>query len=261
VRPPVTIAVAQPRSASHDVAGNAARHAAAVGAADARLVVFPELSLTGYELDAAAIPPGDPRLAPIVAACAEAGSIALVGAPVAAGAGRTHIAMLAVDGSGARVVYRKVWLGGAEPGRFTPGAAPAVVELDGWRLGLAICKDSRVPQHAAETAALGIDVYVAGMVEPADDPVTPESRARRVAVEHRVHVAIASFAGPTGGGFAHTAGGSGIWSSDGTCLAHAGSDVGVIARATVASAVATASRSPPARISGDPSGGDTIPTV
>jgi predicted amidohydrolase len=118
-----------------------------------------------------------------------------------------------------------------------------------------------VPQHAAETAALGIDVYVAGMVESADDPVTPESRARRVAADHRVHVAIASFAGPTGGGFAHTAGGSGIWSSDGTRLAHAGSDVGVIARATVASAVATASRSPPARSSGDPSGGDTIPTV
>jgi hypothetical protein len=36
------------------------------------VVVFPELSLTGYELDAPAITVEDPQLAPIVEACAEA---------------------------------------------------------------------------------------------------------------------------------------------------------------------------------------------
>jgi predicted amidohydrolase len=28
------------------------------------------------------------------------------------------------------------------------------VDVDGWRLGLAICKDVGVPQHQADTAAL-----------------------------------------------------------------------------------------------------------
>ena len=88
------------------------------------MVVFPELSLTGYELDADTIDPGDARLAPIAAACAETGSLALVGAPVAGEAGRPHIAVLAVDGSGASVAYRKTWLGGAEPDRFAPGDGP-----------------------------------------------------------------------------------------------------------------------------------------
>jgi predicted amidohydrolase len=234
VRTPLTVAVAQPASVSHDVAGNAHRHAAVVRAADARVVVFPELSLTGYELDAPAVAVDDPRLIPIVDACAETGSLALAGAPVADDSGRAFIAMLAVDGTGVRVVYRKMWLGGDEPRRFSAGDAPAAIDLDGWRLGLAICKDTRITQHAADTAALGIDVYVAGMVESADDRAAPEERARRVAAAHDVSVAIASFAGPTGGGFGDTAAGSGIWSPAGERLAHAGAEIGALARATLA---------------------------
>ena len=232
---PLTTAVVQPLCISNDVAGNALRHATAVRAADARVVVFPELSLTGYELAAAAMAADDARLAPIVDVCAETGSVALVGAPVAGEDGRAYIAMLAVDGTGARVAYRKMWLGGAEPDRFSPGDVPAVIDLDGWRLGLAVCKDSRVAQHAADTAAVGMDVYVAGMVESAVDAAAPDERARRVAADHGVDVAIASFAGPTGGGFDDTAGGSGIWSSNGERMADAGTEIGAIARATLIS--------------------------
>ncbi|RQX35997.1 carbon-nitrogen hydrolase family protein, partial [Micromonospora chalcea] len=60
MRTPLRIAVAQPLTRSGDVAGNAARHADAVRAAAARVVVFPEMSLTGYELDAAPLDPDDP---------------------------------------------------------------------------------------------------------------------------------------------------------------------------------------------------------
>src|SRR4029077_3005048 len=111
VRERLTIAVAQPPCVSYDVAANALTHAATVRAAGARVVVFPELSLTGYELDAPAITADDPRLAPLVEACATTGSVALLGAPVQGegDAGRSHIAMLAVDTTGARVAYRKLW--------------------------------------------------------------------------------------------------------------------------------------------------------
>ena len=165
MREGLVIAVAQPRCVSFDVTANALTHAATIRAASARVVVFPEISLTGYGLGADTIDPGDARLAPITAACAETGSLALVGAPVAGEAGRPHIAVLAVDGSGASVAYRKTWLGGAEPDRFAPGDGPAVLEIDGWRLGLAICKDTGVPQHASDAASLGIDAYLAGTCE------------------------------------------------------------------------------------------------
>ena len=85
-----------------------------------------------------------PRVEPIVEACAQVGSSALVGAPVQGEAGRSHIAMVAIDGTGATVAYHKVWLGATESNRFTPGSKPAVLEVDGWRLGLAICKDSGI---------------------------------------------------------------------------------------------------------------------
>src|SRR5918994_422967 len=75
-----------------------------------------------------------------------------------------HIAMLAVDGGGVRVAYRKVWVDATEAHRFSQGGEPGLLELDDWRLGLAICKDTGIGEHAADTAALGIDAYVGGIL-------------------------------------------------------------------------------------------------
>ena len=233
MRAPLTIAAAQPLCAPRDVAANAVAHAAAVRAARARVLVFPELSLTGYELDAPAITEADPRLAPIVEACAETGSVALVGAPVPGEAGGASIGVLAIDGSGARIVYRKMWLGGDEPDHFTPGGEPCVLEVDGWRLGLAVCRDTAIPDHASATAALGIDAYVASVLEFARDVAVPEERARRITADHNVPVVIASFAGSTGGGYDHAAGCSGIWTADGVEIDRAGPEPGAIVRATL----------------------------
>ncbi len=227
----LVIAVAQPACTPYDVAANALTHAATVRSAGARVVVFPELSLTGYELDAPAVSVDDPRLAPLVQACAEAGSLALAGAPVREPSGREHIAMLAVDGTGARVAYRKVWVDSTEAHRFTVGE-PAAVEVDGWRLGLAICKDTGVTRHADDTAALGIDAYVAGTLMRDHEAGVQDARARRIAAAHGVRVAFASFAAPTGGGYTRPAGRSGIWGSDGGALARSGTEIGAVARTT-----------------------------
>ena len=231
MREPLAIAVAQPLLVSYDVAANAETHAATIRAAGSRVVVFSELSLTGYELDAPAMTADDPRLQPIVGACAATGSLALVGAPVQGDEGRSHIAILAVDAAGARVAYRKMWLGTAEAERFTPGNEPVVLEIDGWRLGLAICKDTGIGRHAADTATLGIDAYVAGTVKTADESPLQDERARRVATEYDVWVAVASFAGSTGGGFEHAAGRSGVWAPGGALVAQAGPETGAVVTA------------------------------
>lgn len=233
MRGPLVIAVAQPLCVPYEVAVNAVTHAATVRSAGARVVVFPELSLTGYELDAPAITVEDPRLTPIVEACAEAGSLALVGAPVHGDAGRSHIAMVAVDGTGASVAYHKVWLSTTESKRFTPGSKPASLDVDGWRLGLAICRDTSIPQHVAETVALGIDVYVVATLMSDKEAACQDERARRVADDHEVWVAVASFAGSSGGGYARAAGCSGIWRSGGVVIAQAGPETGAIAHATL----------------------------
>ncbi|GLI03482.1 carbon-nitrogen hydrolase family protein [Phytohabitans aurantiacus] len=230
-RQPIVVAVAQPRTIGYDVVANAAAHADTIRAARARVVVFPEMSLTGYELDAPAITAADPRLAPIVEACAETGATALVGAPVRGDAGREHIALLAVDGGGARVAYDKVHVHDSEE-RFSPGDGPAVLDVEGWRLGLAICRDTAFPEHDAATAALGMDVYVAAVLDHAGQAHSAE-RARRVIADHQVWVATASYAGSTGGGFDRAAGASAVWAPDGTLLAQAGAEPGELVRTTL----------------------------
>lgn len=234
MRHPLVVAVAQPRVVSGEVSANAVAHAELVRAAAARVVVFPEMSLTGYEMDAQAVAVADPRLQPILVACAQTQSWALVGAPVSGENGHAHIGMLAIGGGGVRVAYRKMWLSTEEARHFTPGTTPAVLDVDGWRLGLAICRDTGIEEHAAVTAALGIDAYVAGVLEHEEDVAVPEQRARRIAAAHHVWVAMASFAGSTGGGYDRAAGGSGIWSPEGQAVARAGAETGAIARATLA---------------------------
>jgi predicted amidohydrolase len=220
VREPLTVAVAQP-------APTIAAHVAAVREAGARLVVFPELSITGYELDAPAVLPGD--LAAIQAACARTGSIALVGAPIEG----DHIATYRVDGAGAEVVYRKSFLGGDELTRFSPGPGATAIDVDGWRVGLGICKDTGVRRHVDDTAALEPDLYAAGLVHHDHELDEQEARARRIALACSAYVAFASFAGPTGGGFARTAAESAIYSPEGSALARAGAEPGALARFTL----------------------------
>jgi predicted amidohydrolase len=229
IRAPLTIAVAQPRCTSKDVRANALEHAAAIRRAGARLVVFPELSLTGYELDADPVVVEDAALSPIVEACAETGAVALVGAPVAGDDGSNHIATLRVDGVGVQVAYRKQYLGGDEPARFARGDRPVAIDVDGWRVGLGICKDTGVAAHVADVAALGVDVYAAGLVHLPDELAEQEERAATIARACHAYVAFASFAGATGGGYDRTAGVSSIWSADGTPLVRAGVDPGEVA--------------------------------
>jgi predicted amidohydrolase len=59
---PLVIAVAQPLCVPYDVAANAVTHAAAVRGAGARVVIFPELSLTGYELEMSAAVTSPPAI-------------------------------------------------------------------------------------------------------------------------------------------------------------------------------------------------------
>lgn len=223
----ITIAVAQPRCTAYDVTANVAAHAEAVHAAGARVVVFPELSLTGYHYDAPPVP--FDLLDPLVTACAETDTIAFAGAPVPG----PHIGVLQVTGSGVHTAYRKMCLGGDEPTHFLPGPSPAVVEVDGVRLGLAVCKDTGVPRHAADTVALGIDVYVAGVLEHAHDTHVMDARAQRITTDHGVWVVMASFAGSTGEGFDSAAGRSAVWDPSGGMIAAAGTEVDAVVRAVI----------------------------
>lgn len=231
---PLRVAAVQPHCVAYDVAHNARLHAELVRAAGARVVVFPELSITGYQLDASTVDARDARLQPICEACADCGATALVGAPVRSELGE-HIGVLRVEASGASVAYRKMFLSEQEARRFTPGPEPVVIEIEGWRLGLSVCKDTGIVEHTTRTAALGIDAYVAGVLDSADESSIQQQRAQRITSTHGVWVVVASFAGSTGGGYRDAAARSRIWAPDGSLVACAGDQTGGIALATLGS--------------------------
>lgn len=224
---PLTVAVVQPATVALDVAANARAHARAIRQAAARLVVFPELSLVGYELDAPVLAADDPRLAPIAGACAQTGAVALAGAVVDGPA----IGVLRIDGDGAAVAYRKSYLGGEEAGRFVPGDGVGEIAVDGWRIAVGVCKDTGTAEHVARAARLRPDLYVAGLVHHDHELDEQDRRAARIATATGAPVAFASFAGPTGGGYATTAGHSAIYGRDGVVLSRASGAPGDVARA------------------------------
>jgi predicted amidohydrolase len=237
---PLQIAVAQPPCTTGALAENAEAHALTVLAARARLVVFPELSLTGYDLEAPTLALDDPVLGPIIEACGTMNTVALVGAPTSAedtadqnagdGVDRS-IAVVLVDAGGARVVYRKQHLGADESEHFSPGPRPVVLDLDGWRVGLGVCRDTGVGDHVKELANAGIDLYVAGLVDRPCDLAVQRDRAVTIATTCGAYVGFASFAGPTAGGYDETAGSSAVYRPDGTLLTETSTLPGGIARA------------------------------
>lgn len=230
----LSLAVAQPTSVLGDLSYNVAEHARLVRDVAARVIVFPELSLTGYGMDQQPVDPGDVALEPLVEACAGSDSIALAGAPTVPSAGhRRRISMLRVDGEGVSVVYDKMHLGGDELEHFAPGDKPAVVEVDGWRLGLAICKDNGQDGHVQATVHLGVDAYLAGVCETESDRTVQPERALRITNTHQVWVVHASFAGPTGGGFVDTAGRSAVIDPHGRVRLRLGKSPGQVGRTTL----------------------------
>src|SRR5262245_520661 len=124
------IAAAQVRSVRGDIAGNIAVHAAAMEAA-ARLgvwaLVFPELSLTGYERELAAelaMTAGDRRLEPLLGVARQYQMDAVVGAPLQNGTAKPALGAFLIPARGPVQTYRKMHLGTSERSYFTAGHAP-----------------------------------------------------------------------------------------------------------------------------------------
>ena len=164
------IAVAQINPLVGDPAGNVRRMRDVMDEATgegARLVLFPEMTLTGYPL-------GDLIHHPDLWAQLEQaekelqraipeGLAVLYGLPSRAD-GEIHNLARLVDGGKVLADYRKRLLpsyGVFDECRwFTPGDTPGLIQLDGFRLGLTICEDLWEPGPFEDTVAAGAEVVL-----------------------------------------------------------------------------------------------------
>ncbi|NML49285.1 carbon-nitrogen hydrolase family protein [Streptomyces sp. R302] len=224
------IAAAQFAPVAGDIEANVRTIAGLVreaGAAGARLVVFAELSLTGYEPalirkdPALVLTEDDPRLGPVRDACRAAGTAAVVNGPVRGGGSRPGLTTLVIgpDGTTLARYDKRNLFPGPETDTFAAGAADGRFALDGLRFALATCYDNRFPELAERAAADTCSVYLASsMLEGGNDSFETVYPAR--ARDFGLFVALGNALGPSEAG--EGGGRAGIWGPDGGRLADAG---------------------------------------
>ena len=216
------VAVAQMAGASPDLAESVEAHARlAVRAAElgARIVLFPELSLTGYHLGLTtrdALDAADERLLPLQSVADDRAIVVTAGAPVASPRG-LHIATLSFVPHAPVAVYRKKHLGSSETAAFAAGSGGALLALGDEVVAGAICADSTHPDHADEAARSGATIYAASCLIADAAYETESGLLGRYAREHRMMVMMANYAPPVKDWT--PAGRSALWASDGTLLA------------------------------------------
>lgn len=193
------IAAAQSISMAGDIAANIQRHLRFMQEAvehRVEFLLFPELSLTGYERAQArelAINPEDARLQPLRDLARDSGMITVIGAPVRLpGSDEVLIGALVFGVEGAVGVYTKQYLHGGEELVFSPGRGGAGVRIDADHIELAVCADFAQAMHARQAAQSGY------------------------AAEYHMAVLMANHGGATGG--LESAGRSAFWSEEGTLI-------------------------------------------
>ncbi|MEE4410405.1 MULTISPECIES: carbon-nitrogen hydrolase family protein [unclassified Serratia (in: enterobacteria)] len=220
--PRLTIAAAQYSAVAADIDRNLDHHLTFIRQAAAQhvqLLIFPELSLTGYELNAArrlALTLDDPRLQPLADAAKQQQMTLVVGAPLNDGT-ELFIGALTFSPDGNRNAYTKQHLHGAEKEIFYPGNGGPLLTVSQRRIALAICADTAHPEHAADAAIAGAEIYAAGvLVSQAGYPIDSSNLAS-YAQQHGIVTLMANHAGPTGGWI--PAGRSAIWDETGQQVA------------------------------------------
>jgi predicted amidohydrolase len=216
------LAVAQSIATPGNLAQSIDHHArlAAIAAAQgARLVLFPELSLTGYDRGltrADAVSTSDPRLRPLRELADASDLRIIVGAPVASTTGLQIGALSFLPGAGV-ASYTKQHLHAGEEVAFVAGQGGEPLQIDGLVVGHAICADITHPEHARAAAHAGSTVYAAGCFITQEGYAADAALLQGYAQRHQMLVLMANYGAPLGGW--SSAGRSAIWSDTGALLA------------------------------------------
>ena len=192
----LVIAAAQSKSMAGNVAWNVGRHVhigALAAEREVELLVFPELSLTGYELSLGrshAIHPASADLDPLRRLAVDSRMTVVVGGPVLNDRDELNIGSFSIRPDGSVLTYTKEYVHESEVG-FTSGPGGEVLEVGDATVALAICADASHPQHAARAVERGANVYAASVM------IEEDAYARKTALLQQ-YAAAASDGGSNG---------------------------------------------------------------
>lgn len=221
------IAIAQTRPIVGQIEQNVDQHirllreAAAYGA---ELIVFPELSLTGYELrhaDSQIVGVDDRRFAPLQSEVNHYHLAAVVGAPTP-GIKLPRISALCLQPNRPVHIVSKKYLHPDEEPFFEPGPSADIQIHAEPCVALAICFELSVMTHADSAKQIGAEIYVASVAKTDKGVDKANLRLSQIAREQGIWCLMANSLGFQDG--AECAGHSGVWDADGQRIACLGSD-------------------------------------
>jgi predicted amidohydrolase len=126
---------------------------------------------------------------------------------------------LALHPNGDADVGFKTHLHGDEESLFAAGPGPAVLDVDGWKIALAICFDAAHPGHSGAAADAGADVYAVSALYTEGEGHRLGLHLGARAMDNRIYTALANLGGRTPVG--PSCGLSGFWGPDGLPMQHA----------------------------------------
>ncbi len=234
----IRMAAAQSISIAGDISANVLTHIKFIEAAhqaSVELLVFPELSLSGYELpllQQCALEPLDPRLDPIKDLVRKTNMTVIVGAPIVNGAGvAPAIGALTFFPDGRYDVYLKQYLHPGEELFTSKGTKTSCThQLNGLFYSLAICADITHTQHAQQAAMAGASLYLAGVLISEGGYNADTNFLQSYALDYNFGVLMANHGAPSGGYI--SAGKSAFWLPDGDLLLTAPSTGNVLVSIT-----------------------------
>jgi len=216
------VAAAQIKVQDGNIEANMGKHCSYANIAankGARLILFPEMSLTGYlreEAQQHKFAVGDERLQPLQQIADERNIIIVAGAPIEIGE-QLHIGAFIIQPDNKVEVYTKRFLHPGEEVAFEPSLNHnPTLQLDGETISIAICADTANPRHPMEAAANNATLYIAGVFDSPNGVIESHERLSRYAKQHKMKVLYTNFVGTTYNSPA--AGQSAAWNNEGELL-------------------------------------------
>ena len=191
--------------------------------AGVNLIIFPELSLTGYEPEMAEelALADDSCLSPLQALSDRYDMTIIVGAPLHVKDGKPAISACVISSKRPVSCYRKMYLHPGESDFFSAGDTECVFKERTFNVGMAICADAGQPAHAERTVQQGAEVYLNSVLSAGGfdkDSGLLQSYARLYAMP----TLMANYCGPSGGW--KPVGKSAAWDARGELIAQAPED-------------------------------------
>ena len=186
---------------------------------NADLIVFPEMSLTGYEREKArelAFTTEDSRLKRLRQLSCEKQITIIAGAPIVI-KNDLFIGAFILSPNNSISIYTKQFLHGGENNYFKSSFKyDPIIELKGERISCAICADISNPEHVRNAKKKGASLYISGIFFTPNGISNAYNVLSNYAKKHSMNVLMSNYGGESWG--LESGGMSSFWDKQGTLI-------------------------------------------